>query len=222
MERKVLWSVLVIGAALVIAPLALSLPSKASAGEQMLNSFQPIMQPAQVRKTADYYYNVFTPLGKVVPAMSAGNIERFQGYLKGFGGVQADAAKLVPMLAQALHMTPAQVQTLMRTQLPSMAAMVQNLPAMRRDFTGLIGLMRQNVGIFGQVPAGLQHYLPLVTTMQGNVDNFRQVNSLPSFRLFTWFFVLPGILLLLLGGYGLYGTQARTWVTARHHHPTPA
>jgi len=48
MNRKLLWTVLVIGLALVIAPFALSLPSKAGAGERMLNGFQPIMQPDQV------------------------------------------------------------------------------------------------------------------------------------------------------------------------------
>jgi len=71
MNRKVLWAVLVIGAALVIAPFALSLPSKANAGEHMLGSFQPIMQPDQVKTTAYYYNDVFTPLGQVVSAMSA-------------------------------------------------------------------------------------------------------------------------------------------------------
>src|SRR5438552_17949440 len=158
MKRNVFWAVLAIGLALVIAPLALSLPSKANAGERMLNGFQPIMQPSQVQTTADYYNNVFVPLGTVTPMMSAQNVARFQGYLKGFGGMQSDAAKLVPMLAQALHMTPAQVQAMMGKQLPSMAAMLQNLPAMQRDFGALLGTMQQNVGIFGQVPAGRKHY----------------------------------------------------------------
>ena len=52
MNRKSMWAVLVIGLALVIAPLALSLPSKAGAGERMLNGFEPIMQPSQVQTTA--------------------------------------------------------------------------------------------------------------------------------------------------------------------------
>src|SRR5438067_13875429 len=103
MNRKLLWAVLVIGLALVVAPLAMSLPTKANAGERMLNGFQPIMQPASVQTTANYYNQVFVPLGKVTPMMSAKNLQKFQGYLKGFGGVQTDAAKLVPMLAQALH-----------------------------------------------------------------------------------------------------------------------
>ena len=223
MNRKILWAVFGIGLALVIAPLALSLPSKAAAGQRMLNGFQPIMQPNQVKTTAYYYNDVFVPLGKVTPMMSAKNLATFQAYLKGFGAVQTDAAKLVPMLAQAMHMTPAQVQQLMRTQTPAMAAMLQNLPAMQRDFNGLLGTMQQNVGIFSRVPAGLQHYKPLVTTMQANVDNYRQVNSLPDFRLFSVFFIVPGVLLMLLAGYGLYGEQLGERFHVHHGaRPTPA
>jgi hypothetical protein len=222
MNRKLLWAVLGIGLALVVAPLAMSLPSKANAGERMLNGFQPIMQPDQVRTTVDYYNQVFVPLGRVTTMMSAQNLARFQTYLKGFGGMQADAAKLVPMLAQALQMTPAQVQALMSRQLPALSGMLRNLPQMQRDFGGLLGTMQQNVGVFGQVPAGLDHYKPLVTTMQANVDNYQQVNSLPSFRLFAWFFIVPGALLIVLAGYGLVGGWTRTKVTAHRAHPTPA
>jgi len=223
MTRKLLWSVFAIGLALVITPLALGLPGKSAAGERMLNGFQPIMQPGQVKITASYYDHVFVPLGKVTPLMSARNLAHFQGYLKGFSGMQTDAGKLVPLLAQALHMTPAQVQTLMATQLPSMAAMLQNLPAMQRDFGGLLGTMQQNVGIFSRVPAGLAHYEPLVRTMQANVQNYKQVNSLPNFRLFTWFFVVPGVLLVLLAGLGLFGTTLARWFSFHHRaRPTPA
>jgi hypothetical protein len=223
MNRKLLWAVFAIGLVLVIAPFALGLPGKSAAGQRMLNGFQPIMQPNQVKVTANYYDHVFVPLGRVTPMMSAQNLARFQGYLKGFGGMQTDAAKLVPLLAQALHMTPAQVQRMMATQLPSMAAMLQNLPAMQRDFGGLLGTMQQNVGIFSRVPAGLAHYKPLVRTMQGNVDNYRQVNSLPDFRLFTFFFVVPGILLVLLAGYGLFGNPlARRHSVGHHAKPTAA
>jgi hypothetical protein len=222
MNRKILWAVFAIGLALVIAPLALSLPSKAAAGQRMLNDFQPIMQPNHVKRTAYYYDQVFVPLGTVTPMMSADNLAKFQAYLKGFGGMQTDAAKLVPMLAQAMHMTPAQVQALLTTQTPAMAAMLQNLPAMQRDFNGLLGTMQKNVGIFSQVPAGLQHYQPLVTTMQANVDNYKQVNSLPDFRLFTVFFVIPGLLLVLIAVYGLYGDAIRERATRHHAHPTPA
>src|SRR6266568_1923834 len=103
MNRKLLWAVLAIGLTLVIAPLAMGLPGKAAAGQRMLNGFQPIMQPDQVKTTAYYYNKVFIPLGKVTPMMSTKNLAKFQSYLTGFEGMQTDATKLVPLLAQALH-----------------------------------------------------------------------------------------------------------------------
>lgn len=222
MNRKVLWAVFAIGLVLVIAPFALSLPSKASAGERMMSGFQPIMQPNEVATTARYYNDVFVPLGTVTPMMSAENLATFQAYLKGFDGMQTDAAKLVPLLAQDMNMTPAQVQAMMAAQLPSMAAMLQSMPRMQRDFGGLLATMQQTVDIFGQVPAGLEHYQPLVTTMQANVDNYEQVSSLPDFRLFAAFFIVPGLLLILLAGIGLFGHRAAE--IAFHHgaRPTPA
>jgi hypothetical protein len=120
-------------------------------------------------------------------------------------------------------MTPVQVQRMMSTQLPSMAAMLQSLPTMQRDFGGLLSTMQGNVGIFSQVPAGLKHYKPLVTTMQANVNNYEQVNSLPNFNLFTYFFIVPGALLILLAGTGLFGSRFATTITFHHHaRPTPA
>ncbi|MGZ8694370.1 MAG: hypothetical protein ACXWYS_02905 [Gaiellaceae bacterium] len=223
MNRKILWAVLAIGLALVIAPLALGLPGKAAAGERMIDNFQPIMQPEQVATTARYYNDVFVPLGEVTPMMSAQNVARFQGYLSGFGGLQTDSAKLVPALAHAMHMTPAQGQAMMATQFPAMTATMKGLPAMQRDFNGLLETMGANVGIFRQVPGGLAHYRPLVTTMQANVDNYDQVSSLPDFRLFTAFFVVPGGALILLAGYGLYGPALRRRIALHHHaRPTPA
>ena len=193
MNRKLFWAVLAIGVALVVTPFAMSLPTKAASGQEMLNGFQPIMQPDQVAKTADYYNNVFVPLGQVTPMMSEQNLAKFQAYLDGLGQMKFDASAL-PMLQQ-----------------------------MQRDFGGLLGTMQQNVGIFSQVPAGLTHYKPLVTTMQANVENYKQVNSLPDFRLFTVFFVLPGVLLIGIAVYGLYGDRMTAWVHSHHHaHPTPA
>jgi hypothetical protein len=223
MNRKLLWAVFAIGLALVIAPFALGLPGKAAAGERMMTGFQPIMQADQVATTARYYNDVFVPLGTVTPVMSAQNLAKFQAYLKGFRGMESDASKLVPLLAQAMHMTPQEVQAMLATQLPAMAGMLQNLPGMQRDFNGLLGTMQQNVDIFSQVPAGLAHYEPLVTTMQASVDNYEQVNSLPDFRLFTVFFVVPGVLLILLAGYGLFGSTLRDRIIFHHHaRPTHA
>jgi hypothetical protein len=79
--------------------------------------------------------------------------------------------------------------------------------------------MKQAVPIAQQVPGGLAHYKPLVDTMQGNVGDFESVNSLPSFNLFTWFFVVPGILLVLLAGFGL---RAEGALHVRMHKAHPA
>jgi len=185
MNRKVLWAVLAIGLALVIAPFAFGLPGKSAAGQRMLDNFRPIMQANQVQITADYYDHVFVPLGKVTPMLNAQTMSRFRGYMQ--------------------------------------APMMQNMPpAMQRDFGGLFGMMQQNMGIFSRVPAGLAHYQPLVRTMQGNVANYRQVDSLPDFRLFTFFFVVPGALLVLLAGYGLFGTPVARRFSLHHARPTAA
>ena len=204
MTRKVLWPILVVGVVLIVAPFALSMQTKAPAGQRMMDDFNPLMQPANVQTTADYYYDVFVPLGNVVPLMTKENVAKFQGYVDGFAGMQADAAKLVPALAAAMNMTPAQVQRYMAENLPAMSALLANLPTMRSDFEGFIGAMSKNVDVFAQVPAGLAHYKPLVTTMQGNVKDYEQANSLPSFGLLTWFFVVPGFLLVLLAGWSLF------------------
>jgi hypothetical protein len=120
--RMSLWSVLVIGALFIVMPFAISLPSKASAGQNMLNGFHPLMQPVAVKSAANYYYQDFVPLGPV----------------------------------------------------------------------------------FEKVPAGLALYQPLIETMQAQVNNYAKVDSLPNFNLFTWFFVLPGLLLVLLSVVGLF------------------
>ncbi len=152
MNRKALWwAVLVIGTALIIAPLAMGLPGKTAAGQRMLNDFHPLMQAASVQKTADYYNQVFVPLGTVAKQFTAASTNP---------QLQAQLKPLMPMLQPVIP-------------------------------------------VFQQVPGGLAWYKPLVTTMQGNVSDYASVDSLPNFNLFTWFFIVPGILLVLLAGGGL-------------------
>ena len=182
MTRKVLWPILVIGILLIVMPFAISLPSKASAGQTMLNEFHPIMQPASVKLAANYYYETFVPLRAVAN-----------------GGVLAapEIPKLIAGLATQLHMTPAQVQQFLGADFPAMAKLLASFP--------------QLVPIFTNVPPGLDVYKPLVTTMQENVHNYAQIDSLPNFNLFTWFFVIPGVLLVLLAasGLGIFGVFRR-------------
>lgn len=201
--RWLFWPVLAIGIALIVLPFAISLPSKASAGQRMIDDFHPIMQPASVNSTVDYYDNVFTKLRPVAQAINEQTVAKFSAYGKGIGTVESESTKLVPALAQAMNTTPAQVQQFLGSQFPATAQLFASLPQMSQDFGTLITLMQQNVPVFKRVPAGLDHYKPLVDTMKTNVTNYEKIDSLPNFRLFTWFFVTPGILLVLSAGLGL-------------------
>jgi hypothetical protein len=203
MNRNLSWGVLVIGLVLIIAPFAIGLPGKASDGQKMIDAFEPIMEEDNVAQTVDYYDNVFVPLGDIVPAMSQENIDLFNGYLAGIGGMGTEAQALVPAFAEATGMTEEQAAEMMATNFPAMMQMMQGLPQMQEDFEGLLGLMGANVGIFERVPPGLDHYLPLVETMEAQRTNYDSIAGLPDFRLFTWFFVIPGVLLLGLGAAGL-------------------
>lgn len=222
MCRKMMWAVLAIGVILIAAPFAIGLPGKSADGEKMIDAFAPIMTEQNVEATADYYYDVFVPLGGVVPAMTQENIDRFNVYLAGFGGLAADAQLLVPALAIATGMTEAQAGEYIATEFPAMAQMLQGLTQMQQDFTSLLDLMAANVAIFEQVPAGLDHYEPLVTTMQEQRTNYESVASLPDFRAFTWMFVVPGVFLVALALFGLFGgRRTRDESESSTHQPEP-
>ena len=214
MIRKLMWAVLAIGALLIASPFVIGLPDKADGGQKMIDAFEPIMDEQNVDTTAEYYYDVFVPLGDVVPAMTQENIDRFNAYLAGFTALGVDAEQMVPTLASAMGLTEPEVQAFMGQQFPAMSQTLEGLPQMEQDFSGLIGLMDANVGTFERVPAGLDHYEPLVTTMQAEQDNYDKVAALPNFRLFTWFFAVPGVLLVGLAIAGLLGGRSKKVETA--------
>jgi hypothetical protein len=174
MSRKLMWPVLVIGLAMVIFPFVISLPGKASAGQSMLDNFHSMMQPASVNTTVTYFDRTFLPMGPV-------------------STISAQAAKQEPAMmaafARQFHMTTPQVESLLTAQFPAMGRMLTGLPALTPLFTS--------------VPTGLAWYVPLIDTVHSNVGNYAKVDSLPSLRLLTWFFVVPGALLILISAYGL-------------------
>ena len=53
MIRKILWAVLVVGLAMIVAPPAMSLPDRVDAGQQVIDGFAPIMDEQNVWTTAD-------------------------------------------------------------------------------------------------------------------------------------------------------------------------
>jgi hypothetical protein len=139
----------------------------------MLDNFHPIMQPANVKETVTYF-GAFQDLRPVAT-----------------GGIAAasEIPQLVAGLAKALHMSPAQVEQFLGTQYPAFGQLLASFP--------------QLVPVFKNVGPGLNDFKPLVATMQNNVNNYAQVDSLPNFRLFTWFFEVPGVLLVIFSLLGL-------------------
>jgi len=172
--------IVVIGIVMIVAPFALAMPSKTSAGQKMLDSFHPLMQPAAVAKTADYYDHTFVNLGPLA---------------KGAIPAASEIPSLINTLAGALHTTPAGVEAFLNSHFPAMAGLLLSFPSL--------------VPLFERVASGLAYYRPLVQTMQANVTNYAKVDSLPNFNLFTWFFVVPGALITLLGVYSLLATSRR-------------
>jgi hypothetical protein len=176
--RVFLWPIVLIGVALIVIPFAIGLPGKASSGQTMLDDLHPLMQPASVNKTVYYFDSTFVPLRPVAV-----------GAVKAAG----EAPKLIGALATPLHMTPTQVTKFLGTNFPATANLLGGLPKLAT--------------VFGNVSPGIDHYVPLVRAIQGNVGNYAKVDSLPDLRLFTWFLVIPGALLLVLAGWPLVGAR---------------
>jgi hypothetical protein len=70
-----------------------------------------------------------------------------------------------------------------------------------RRFPGFAGFRRD----WGPIDADMTS---LLDTIQANAGNYRAVAALPSFRLFPWFFVIPGVLVSLLAAAALLAPRA--------------
>ncbi len=183
MERRLrwtLWPVLVIGVVLTIAPFAISLPSKGAAGQRMLDNFHSLMQPKAVATTVNY----FTYFEDLKPVAQAGPT------------AATEIPSMFQGLATAMHLNETQLAGMMEKNYPALAQMLAGFP--------------QLAPVFKEVGAGLDWYKPIIATMAANQANYASVDSLPNFNDFTWFFVVPGILLILLAGAGLLSLRRTT------------
>jgi hypothetical protein len=114
MTRRVFyWPILIIGVLLIVAPSAISLPRKASAGQAMLDNFHPIMQPASVKNTVSLYENTFL---KLKPVAS--------------GGIAAAGEEnaLLRGLATGFHLSPAQLEQYLGGKYPAFAQLLGSFP----------------------------------------------------------------------------------------------
>jgi hypothetical protein len=138
------WAAVVIGLALVLAPVGFQMFARAPKGAAMMSTFRTIETRHHLR--------------------------RIQGY---FGEI-ADGQGLVQL---------------------------QLLPALRRDGVTTAAIERRYPAL-PRLDADWIHILndmtPMIAAMSNNIGNYQAISSLPSFRLFPWFFVLPGVLAIAL------------------------
>ncbi len=112
-SRKAATAIAVIGAVLIIAPFAVSVPAKAKAVDQLTAAFAPTLTPTAVQQTR-------TDMN-TVQAM-ANQLE----------------SKLLPELATALKVTPTQLTSELGTDFPAFALGVKNLPTILPGFQTLV------------------------------------------------------------------------------------
>ena len=65
-------------------------------------------------------------------------------------------------------------------------------------------------------PRMLTDFNPMIATMRDNIDNFEAVDAMPSFDLFPWFFLVPGLIVAGAAGWAL-----RTGRREAEPDPTP-
>jgi hypothetical protein len=149
----------VIGAALIIMPVAFNMFAKTPKGAVMLSEFHPFM-------TADRLNGFQTDIRQINAGVEENKTEVTR-YFEARGVTQSE-----------LH-----------ARYPSLASLDTQWPGIDSDMTNLLD------------------------NVQANLGNYQAIAALPSFRLFPWFFVVPGV--LILGVSLLALLRPRWWKTAR-------
>ena len=142
--RGLRWVAVVLGVALVLAPVAVQMFSRAPKGAQMMSTFKTIETRHHLRRIQSYFSEMAV----------------------GQGLVQLN---LIPALRHA-DLSAAQIQT----RYPALNTLDANWVHILNDMT------------------------PMIATMSNNIGNYQAISSLPSFRLFPWFFELPGVIVIVI------------------------
>jgi hypothetical protein len=154
------WVAVVLGIALVLAPVGVQMFSRAPKGAQMMSTFKTIETRQHLRRIQGYFSDMAV----------------------GQGLVQLN---LLPALHHA-RLSAAQIHT----RYPALETLDAKWVHILNDMT------------------------PMIAAMANNIVNYQAISSLPSFRLFPWFFVLPGVIVVLIAllGYrrrGRGGTERK-------------
>ncbi|MDH3754703.1 MAG: hypothetical protein OEU32_12590 [Acidimicrobiia bacterium] len=117
------------------------------------------------------------------PMMTRERVQDVQGYFITLGASEGELRNVVvPTVAEAAGYTPAEATT----AFPATSDFSADWPTIVTDFA------------------------PMIAAMSDNVDNYEAVDALPPFALFPWFFVIPGVLVVVLA-----------LVSARRPEPVP-
>jgi hypothetical protein len=150
--RALRWVAVVLGVALVLAPVGFQMFSRAPKGAQMMSTFKTIETRHHLRRIQSYFSDMAV----------------------GQGLVQLD---LLPALRRA-DLSAAQIQA----RYPALNTLDVNWVHILNDMT------------------------PMIAAMSNNIGNYQAISSLPSFQLFPWFFVFPGVIVIV---FALLGDRPR-------------
>ena len=142
------WIMVGLGVAILLAPVAFQMFSRAPDGGDMIDDFRSMMTREQVEDVQGYFITLGTGEGQLRTA-------------------------LVPLANDT----------------DSYAAITR----FNEDWPTIVG-----------------EFNPMIGTMSDNVDNFADVDALPPFPLFPWFFVIPGA---LIAGLAFFAGRARPATT---------
>lgn len=122
---------MVVGLLLLIAPIALSLPSKASDADQLNANLKPVYTQTLVTNAT----GALSTIGAMGDEMQT---------------------KMLPALGTQLKMTQQQLQTFLSTNFPVTAQALQTMPASMARFNGLVSIFDKNLTNYNTLkPVGL-------------------------------------------------------------------
>lgn len=114
--------ILIVGVALLVAPVGYKMFDRAPAGADMMKDFEPVL--------------------------TRPNVTTFQGHMQTFGAMQADMKKMIPAFAQQMGVSDDQLNGMMKEQFPGVANGINQMDKMGQDFTMVINVMDRNVDNF--------------------------------------------------------------------------
>jgi hypothetical protein len=136
---------IIVGLLLLVAPLALALPSKAANADQLNANLKPVYTQALVTNAG----GALTVVGAMGNEMQT---------------------KMLPTLATQLKMTPQQLQTFLGTNFPATAQALQTMPTSMGRFNGLVKVFDKNLANYNTLkPVGLARLIWIVMLVGGLV-----------------------------------------------------